>query len=77
MTEEVDLDNILKIKRKRKVTGTEVRAARVDITKRNVKIVENQKKRSTNHTKSTLKRVKRNTAANLTPQNEVMQLIGI
>jgi hypothetical protein len=41
MTEEVDLDNILKIKRKRKATGTEVRAARVDITKRNVKIVEN------------------------------------
>jgi hypothetical protein len=41
MTEEVDLDNTLKIKRKRKATDTEVRAAKADITKRNVRIVEN------------------------------------
>jgi hypothetical protein len=41
MTEEVDLDNILKIKRRRKVTDTGAKAAKADITKKNVRIVEN------------------------------------
>jgi len=41
MTEEVDLDNTLRIKRRKKVTGTEAKAVKVGIIKRNVKIVEN------------------------------------
>jgi|LakMenE01Jun11ns_1017448.scaffolds.fasta_scaffold5953722_1 hypothetical protein len=42
MIEEVDLDNTLRTKRKKRVTDTEARAvAKADTTKRNVRIVEN------------------------------------
>ena len=39
--EEVDLDSIPRIKKRKKAIDIGVKAARADITKRNVKIVEN------------------------------------